>query len=198
MTAANEKVLDMKPAHEANQRQYAKEQDELAKVYQLKNAEFNGEVLRQTELMTVVEDSRQSHKRDLVDWERADSKKRMAVQVQDAKIVADAETITAFLTGLGNPDLIFAIPRNPEESGSTTMRYYLKTFVKIILVMLTSYSPMTKKELHAAVGLSAANQISKSMFDRLVSYGICLVVKGGTANKFMLSDDFIAKLVGRA
>ena len=32
LTAANEKVLDMKPAHEANQRQYAKEQDELAKV----------------------------------------------------------------------------------------------------------------------------------------------------------------------
>ena len=74
------------------------------------------------------------------------------------------------------------------------MRYYLKTFVQIILVMLTNLSLMSKRELHTAVGLSSANQISKSMFDRLVSYGICIVVKGGTANKFMLSDDFIAKL----
>ena len=194
LTAANKKVLDLQPAHEANQRQYAKDKDELAKVYQLKDAEFNGEVLRQTELMTVVEDSRQSHKRDQVDWDRADSKKRMAVQIQDAKITSDAETITAFLVGLGNPDVIFACPRSPRESGSTTMRYYLKTFVQMILVMLTNLSLISERELHTAVGLSSGNQIAKSMFERLVAYGICIVVKSGTTNKFMLSEDFIAKL----
>ena len=74
------------------------------------------------------------------------------------------------------------------------MLYYLKTFVQMILVMLTNLSLMSKKELHTAVGLSSGNQVAKSLFERLVAYGICVVVKSGTTNKFMLSDDFIAKL----
>ena len=58
MTAANKKILLMKPARDANQLQYTKAKDELAKEFQAKNAEFNGVVLQQTALIATVTETR--------------------------------------------------------------------------------------------------------------------------------------------